>query len=130
MTILATARQGFCGYIYIYIYIRGCISLFVCCMTNMAQKPLPATPKNVGTICKMKTKNTENTYKKDNQEHYVKEENEDTTVNKRKCEHMNERILDSNDHHLEQHVSIILARDSLVSLISRETIRMRSLISH
>ena len=38
-----------------YIYIRGCISLFVCCMTNMAQKPLPATPKNVGTICKMKT---------------------------------------------------------------------------
>ena len=75
-------------------------------MTNMAQKPLPATPKNVGTICKMKTKNTENTYKKDNQEHYVKEENEDTTVNKRKCEHMNERILDSNDHHLEQHVSI------------------------
>ena len=48
-------------------------------MTNMAQKPLPATPKNVGTICKMKTKNTENTYKKDNQEHYVKEENEDTT---------------------------------------------------
>ena len=115
-----------------YIYIRGCISLFVCCMTNMAQKPLPATPKNVETICKMKTENSQKIPLRRTIKNtiYVKEENEDTTVDKRKCEHMNERILDSNDHHLEQHVSIILARDSLVSLISRETIRMRSLISH
>ena len=91
-----------------YIYIRGCISLFVCCMTNMAQKPLPATPKNVETICKMKTENSQKIPLRRTIKNtiYVKEENEDTTVDKRKCEHMNERILDSNDHHLEQHVSI------------------------
>ena len=28
-------------------------------MKNMAQKPLPATPKNVGTICKMKTEKSQ-----------------------------------------------------------------------
>jgi hypothetical protein len=67
----------------------------------------PSYSQKCGNYLQNETiKITENTYKKDNQEHYVKEENEDTTVNKRKCEHMNERILDSNDHHLEQHVSI------------------------
>jgi len=28
-------------------------------MTNMAQKALPATPENVGTICKMKTEKSQ-----------------------------------------------------------------------
>ena len=54
----------------------------------MAQKPLPATPKNIDTICTLKReKITENTYKKDNQEHYVKKVHEDTTADTfRKCE--------------------------------------------
>ena len=46
-------------HIFIYVYIMGCVSLFVCCVTNMAQKLLPATPKNIGTICKIKTEQSQ-----------------------------------------------------------------------
>jgi hypothetical protein len=53
----------------------------------MAQKPLPATPKNIDTMHLKKRKITENTYKKDNQEHCVKKEHEDAPADTfRKCE--------------------------------------------